>query len=78
MSEKLLDLIAQVQVKYDLTKDLRLEPVLKELALLTAKECLNICEERVRAFDVAGNEYNVIRNHTQELCVKAIKDQFRI
>lgn len=78
MNEKMLDLITHVQVKYDLTKDLRLEPVLKELIKLTAKECLDVCEERVKAFDVSGNEYVVIRNHTQELCVKAIKEKFNI
>jgi hypothetical protein len=78
MNEKMLDLVAQIQVKYKLTKDSSLEPVLKDLVKLTAKECLNLCEERVKAFDVAGNEYNVIRNHTQELCVKALKEQFNI
>lgn len=78
MSEKLFDLITKVQVKYNLTNETRLEPMLKELVLLTAKECVNLCEERVKAFDVAGNEYIVLKNHTQELCVKTLKEQFTI
>lgn len=78
MNEKIYEMIARVQVKYNLTTESRLEPVFKELALLAVKECINICEQRVKAYDVAGNEYNVIRNHSQELCVKAIKDQFTV
>lgn len=78
MSEKMLDLITRVQVKHDLIKEQRLEPAFKELAELVAKECLDICEQRVKAFDVAGNEYNVLKHHTQELCVKGIKEHFRI
>jgi hypothetical protein len=78
MNEKIYDIIARIQVKYNLTTESRLDPIFKELALLTVKECVDICEERVKAYDVAGNEYNVIRNHSQELCVKALKDQFSI
>jgi len=78
MSDKLLNLIAKVQVKHDLIKEQRLEPAFQELAKLVAKECLDLCEQRVKAFDVAGNEYNVLKNHTQELCVKALKEEFRI
>lgn len=78
MSERLLDLIAKVQVKHGLTRETRLQSVFEELGLLVAQECVDLCEQRVKAFDVAGNEYDVIKNHSRELCVKAIKEQFKI
>jgi hypothetical protein len=78
MSEHLQDLIAKVQVKFNLTTDSRLLPVLQELGLEVAKSCVDVCEQRVKARDVEGNEYVVVKNHSQELCVKAIRGQFKL
>ncbi len=78
MKEKLLDLVAKVQVKHDFIKESRFQLALEELAKLVAKECVAICEQQVKAFDVAGNEYTVFKNHTRELCIKSIKDDLGI
>ena len=78
MNDHVLDLAVKAQVTHGSPPYRGVDAEMEAFAQYLLDQVIEVCNTRVKTFDVQGNEYVVQKYDTREKCVAAIREYFGI